>query len=86
MVLKECPAYEDCLLWHRAHGCDKEFFRCDGCTSYKCYELGFMEGVKEAVKKINELPKSMLQPMCATDLERSSKEYYLNCLRKLKGE
>lgn len=69
-VLKECPAYEDCLLWFRTNGFDKEFFRCDGCTSYKCYELGFMEGVKEAVKKINELPEPMLRPMTAQDERR----------------
>ena len=88
MVLKECPNYEDCIRIHRdlnirvPHG----EFSCYGCNCYKCYELGFVQGVKEAVKKINELPKSILQPMCATDLERDSEEYYNNCLRKLKGE
>ena len=55
MVLKECPAYEDCLLWYRTHGFDKEFFQCDGCTSYKCYELGFMQGVREGLLKAETL-------------------------------
>lgn len=87
MVLKECSCYEICItIYRESPERQRVPFTCNGCIGCRNYELGFMEGVKEAVKKINELPKSILQPMCATDLERDSEEYYYNCLRKLKGE
>ena len=81
MVLKECPHYRSC-----SSGEYNTELNCDGCNCYKCYELGFMQGVKEAVKKINELPESILRPMTATEYRRDSEEYYHNCLRKFMTE
>lgn len=87
MILKECPNYEDCIrIYRNLNPIGEREFSCYGCNCYKCYELGFAEGVKEAVKKINELPESILRPMTATENRRGSEEYYHNCLRKLKGE
>lgn len=87
MVLKECSCYETCITMYRESSERQSVpFTCNGCIGYRNYELGFMQGVKEAIRKINELPESMIRPMTATESQRGSEEYYLNCLRKLKGE
>lgn len=87
MELKECSCYEICITMYRESPERQRVpFTCNGCIGCRNYELGFVAGVKEAVKKINELPESILRPMTATENRRGSEEYYHNCLRKLKGE
>ena len=83
MVLKECPNYEDCIRIHRDLNPIREphgEFSCYGCNCYKCYELGFVAGVKETVKKINGCEPILV----------NKEQYHRDLLswyrKKLKGE
>lgn len=81
MVLKECSCYETCITMYReSPERQKVPFTCNGCIGCRNYELGFMQGVKEAVKKINGCEPILV----------NKEQHYRDLLswyrKKLKGE